>query len=500
MAGQRYILALDQGTTSSRALIIDQKGQIAGLAQEEFRQIYPQPGWVEHDANEIWDSQFKVLKSLIGQLKTGDSIAAIGITNQRETTVIWDRKTGKPIANAIVWQDRRTADQCEEWKKRGLSEHIQQKTGLVIDAYFSASKIKWILDNVPGARDRANKGELAFGNIDAWLMWNLTDGRVHATDMTNASRTMIFNIHTGEWDKDLLKTFDIPASLLPEVKSCSEIYGQVEGSKFGYAAPIAGVAGDQHAALFGQLCLEPGMIKNTYGTGCFLMLNIGKDPIISHKKLVTTVAWKLGNEVTYALEGSIFMGGAIVQWLRDGLEMIEKSSDIEALAATAEDNGGVYFVPAFTGLGAPYWDPYARGTIIGLTRGTKREHIALAALQAIAFQTRDIIDAMREDTKIPIKELRVDGGASINSQLMQFQADLLNATVVRPQCLELTAMGVAYFAGLACGFFESIDEIKKLWAKEVSYEPKMPEKESSRLYKTWQAAVQHSAGWARTNS
>lgn len=500
MTGQRYILALDQGTTSSRALLVDQKGQIAGSSQEEFRQIYPQPGWVEHDANEIWESQFKVLKNLVQKLKSGDSIDSIGITNQRETTIIWDRKTGKPIANAIVWQDRRTADQCEEWKKRGLSEHIQQKTGLIIDAYFSASKIKWILDNVEGARDRANKGELAFGNVDAWLMWKLTDGKVHATDVTNASRTMIFNIHTGAWDKDLLKTFDIPASLLPEVRSCSEIFGQVEASKFGHAAPIAGVAGDQHAALFGQLCLEPGMIKNTYGTGCFLMLNIGKDAILSHKKLVTTVAWKLGGEVTYALEGSIFMAGAIVQWLRDGLEMIEKSSDIEALAASAKDNGGVYFVPAFTGLGAPYWDPYARGTIIGLTRGSTKNHIALAALQAIAFQTRDIIDAMREDAKIPIKELRVDGGASINSQLMQFQADLLSASVVRPKSLELTAMGVAYFAGLATGFFKNIDEIKGLWTKEVSYEPKMDKKESARLYKTWQAAVQHAAGWARENS
>jgi glycerol kinase len=500
MTGQRYILALDQGTTSSRALLVDQKGQIAGSSQEEFRQIYPQPGWVEHDANEIWESQFKVLKDLVQKLKSGDSIDSIGITNQRETTIIWDRKTGKPIANAIVWQDRRTADQCEEWKKRGLSEHIQQKTGLIIDAYFSASKIKWILDNVEGARDRANKGELAFGNVDAWLMWKLTDGKVHATDVTNASRTMLFNIHTGKWDKDLLQTFDIPPSLLPEVKSCSEIFGQVEASKFGHAAPIAGVAGDQHAALFGQLCLEPGMIKNTYGTGCFLMLNIGKDAILSHKKLVTTVAWKIGGEVTYALEGSIFMAGAIVQWLRDGLEMIEKSSDIEALASTAKDNGGVYFVPAFTGLGAPYWDPYARGTIIGLTRGSTKNHIALAALQAIAFQTRDIIDAMREDAKIPIKELRVDGGASINSQLMQFQADLLSATVVRPKSLELTAMGVAYFAGLATGFFKNIDEIKQLWTKEISYEPKMDKKESARLYKTWKAAVQHASGWARENS
>ncbi len=497
MSGQRYILALDQGTTSSRALLIDSAGKVAGLEQREFQQIYPEPGWVEHDPEEIWSSQFAVLKDLVKSLKPADQIAAIGITNQRETTIIWDRKTGKAIFNAIVWQDRRTADQCEEWKKRGLSEHIQQKTGLVIDAYFSASKIKWILDKVPGARERANKGELAFGNVDSWLMWNLTDGKVHATDVTNASRTMLFNIHTGEWDKALLELFDIPAQLLPTVKSCSEVFGEVAKEKFGFAAPIAGVAGDQHAALFGQLCLEPGMIKNTYGTGCFLMLNTGKDPILSHKKLVTTIAWKLGKETTYALEGSIFMGGAIVQWLRDGLQMIEKSSDIEALSRKVDDNGGVYFVPAFTGLGAPYWDPYARGTIIGLTRGTKKEHIARAALEAIAFQTRDIIDAMREDAKIPIKELRVDGGASANSQLMQFQADLLSATVVRPKSLELTAMGAAYFAGLATGFFESIDQIKKLWQKEIAYEAKMPADQREKLYKTWQAAVKHAAGWAK---
>lgn len=497
MPGQRYILALDQGTTSSRALLIDPTGKVLGIEQQEFPQIYPEPGWVEHKPEDIWSSQFAVLKKLVKNLKSGDEIAAIGITNQRETTIIWDRKTGKAIANAIVWQDRRTADQCEQWKKLGLAEHIQQKTGLVIDAYFSASKIKWLLDNVPDARKRANNGELAFGNVDSWLMWNLTDGKVHATDVTNASRTMIFNIHTGEWDKTLLELFEIPAALLPEVKSCSEFYGQVSQEKFGFAAPITGVAGDQHAALFGQLCLEPGMIKNTYGTGCFLMLNTGKTPILSQKKLVTTIAWKVGKETTYALEGSIFMGGAIVQWLRDGLEMIAKSSDIEALAAKAKDNGGVYFVPAFTGLGAPYWDPYARGTLIGLTRGTKKEHIARAALEAIAYQTRDIIDAMRVDAKIPLKELRVDGGASANGQLMQFQADLLNATVVRPKSLELTAMGVAYFAGLSTGFFESIDQIKKLWEKEVSYEAKMPAEHREKLYKTWQAAVQHASGWAK---
>lgn len=499
MTGQRYILALDQGTTSSRALLIDKEGQVAGLAQKEFRQIYPEPSWVEHDAEEIWDTQFQVLKDVLQKLRPGDGLAAIGITNQRETTILWDRKTGKPIANAIVWQDRRTASICEEWKKRGLAEHIQQKTGLVIDAYFSASKIHWLLDNVPGARDKAKKGELAFGTIDTWLIWKLTEGKVHATDFTNASRTMLFNIHSGEWDKDLLELFDIPASLLPNVKSCSEIFATVPKDLFGHEVPIAGVAGDQQAALFGQLCLEPGMVKNTYGTGCFLMLNIGKEPIVSRKKLVTTIAWKLGNDVTYALEGSIFIGGAVVQWLRDGLQIIEKSSDVEKLAAAVPDNGGVYFVPAFTGLGAPYWDPYARGTLIGLTRGTKKEHIARAALEAIAFQTRDIIDAMRDDAGIPLKELRVDGGASANSQLMQFQADLLQSTVVRPKCLELTAMGAAYFAGLATGFFKNVDELRKLWQKEATYESRMEAGSRTRLYAAWQAAVKHAAGWAREN-
>lgn len=499
MTGQRYILALDQGTTSSRALLVDKEGKVAGSAQQEFRQIFPEPSWVEHDPEEIWNTQFKVLKDVLKKLQPSDSLDSIGITNQRETTIIWDRKSGKPIANAIVWQDRRTAALCEEWKKRGLAEHIQQKTGLVIDAYFSASKIHWLLANVPGARERADKGELAFGTVDCWLIWKLTQGKVHATDFTNASRTMLFNIHTGQWDKDLLEVLDIPSSLLPEVKSCSEIYAKVPKDLFGYEVPIAGVAGDQQAALFGQLCLEPGMVKNTYGTGCFLMLNIGKEPIVSHKKLVTTIAWKYNGEVTYALEGSIFIGGAVVQWLRDGLQIIEKSSDVEKLAASVEDNGGVYFVPAFTGLGAPFWDPYARGTLIGLTRGTTKGHIARAALEAIAFQTRDIIDAMRDDAGIPLKELRVDGGASVNSQLMQFQADILQATVVRPKCLELTAMGAAYFAGLATGFFKNTDELRKLWQKEATYESRMKDEARTRLYSAWQSAVKHSGGWARAN-
>jgi len=494
--GNSYLLALDQGTTSSRALLIDTKGQVAGMAQQEFRQIYPEPGWVEHDANEIWESQSHVVKDLLKKLGGNDRVVGIGITNQRETTVIWERKTGRPIAHAIVWQDRRTASFCEHLKAKGYSELIQSKTGLVIDAYFSATKIRWLLEKVPGARDKAQKGELAAGTIDSWLIWQLTRGRVHATDASNASRTMLYNIHKGEWDQELLELFEVPRSLLPEVRSSSEIYGTVDKDLFGYEAPIAGVAGDQQAALFGQLCLEPGMIKNTYGTGCFLVLNTGTKPIPSQNKLLTTIAWRLGKETTYALEGSVFIGGAVVQWLRDGLGIIASSKEVETLAARAPDNGGVYFVPAFTGLGAPYWDPYARGTIIGLTRGTGREHIARAALEAIAYQTRDVVEAMRADADIPLKELRVDGGASANPQLMQFQADLLAAAVVRPRCLESTAMGAAYFAGLATGFFPHTDALKGLWQKDVRYEPSMPERERMRLYGSWQAAVKHAAGWA----
>ncbi len=495
--GNSYLLALDQGTTSSRALLIDTQGQVAGMSQQEFRQIYPEPGWVEHDANEIWESQSYVVKDLLKKLSGNDRVVGIGITNQRETTVIWERKTGRPIAHAIVWQDRRTASFCEQLKAKGYSELIQSKTGLIIDAYFSATKIRWLLEKVPGARDKAQKGELAAGTIDSWLIWQLTLGRVHATDVSNASRTMLYNIHKGEWDQELLELFEVPRSLLPEVRSSSEIYGTVDKDLFGHEAPIAGVAGDQQAALFGQLCLEPGMIKNTYGTGCFLVLNTGSKPIASQNKLLTTVAWRLGKETTYALEGSVFIGGAVVQWLRDGLGIIASSKDVEALAAKAPDNGGVYFVPAFTGLGAPYWDPYARGTIIGLTRGTGREHIARAALEAIAYQTRDVVEAMRADAHIPLKELRVDGGASANPHLMQFQADLLAASVVRPRCLESTAMGAAYFAGLATGFFPHTDALKGLWQKDVHYEPSMPERERMRLYGSWQAAIKHAAGWAR---
>ncbi len=492
-----YILALDQGTTSSRALLIDKAGQVKAAAQEEFEQHYPNPAWVEHDPEQIWTTQLSVMRRAVANLKPGERVEAIGITNQRETTLIWDRKTGKPIHRAIVWQDRRTAELCETWKSKGYATSVQERTGLVIDAYFSASKIRWLLDEVPGAKEAAAAGRLAFGTIDSWLIWKLSGGKLHATDITNASRTMLFNIHKAEWDDELLRLFDIPSSLLPQVRSSSEIYGNIDKGILATSIPIAGVAGDQHAALFGQLCLEEGMIKNTYGTGCFLMLNTGSQPTKSRNKLITTIAWQMDGKITYALEGSVFIGGAAVQWLRDGLGLIEHSKDVEALAARASDNGGVYFVPAFTGLGAPYWDPYARGTIIGLTRGTKPEHIARATLEAIAFQSRDVIEAMRADAGIPIKELRVDGGASINPQLMQFQADILSAKVVRPKQLESTALGAAYFAGLATQFFESPDALRKLWQRDAAYEPKMEAKDEARLYRRWQAAVQHAAGWAR---
>lgn len=495
-----FILALDQGTTSSRALLIDRQGLIVHQAQKEFKQHFPQPGWVEHDPEEIWESQAEVVRQVVKSMGQDQRIVGVGITNQRETTIIWDRQTGRPLHNAIVWQDRRTAELCETWKKKGLSPLVQERTGLVIDAYFSASKISWLLDHIPDARRRAEKGELAFGTVDSWLIWKLTQGRLHASDITNASRTMLLNIKTGRWDPDLLKSLDIPASLLPEVRSCSEIYASIDPKLFGFAAPLAGVAGDQQAAMFGQLCLEPGSLKNTYGTGCFLMLNTGNKPIASQHKLLATVAWQMAGETTYALEGSVFIGGAVVQWLRDGLGMIAQSQDIESLAGEAPDNGGVYFVPAFTGLGAPYWDPYARGTIIGITRGTRREHIARAALEAIAFQTRDVVDAMRQDASIPLRELRVDGGASVNHRLMQFQADMLGASVLRPKHLESTAMGAAYFAGLATGFFPDLAALKSLWQLEKVYEPQMEKQEVARLYRHWQAAVQHAAGWARDNS
>ena len=460
----KFILSLDQGTTSSRAIIFNHNGEIVAIAQREFTQIYPQAGWVEHDPMEIWTTQLSVAAEVI--VKAGlaaRDIDSIGITNQRETTVVWDRETGIPVYNAIVWQDRRTSAYCDEIKGKGLAQKIQEKTGLIIDSYFSATKAKWILDNVEGAREQAEAGKLAFGTIDSWLIWKLTAGKTHVTDVTNASRTMIYNIHTLEWDNELLDLFSIPKQMVPEVKSSSEVYGETAGNILAAKMPIAGIAGDQQSALFGQMCIEPGMVKNTYGTGCFMLMNIGKEPKISANNLLTTIAWKIKDEVYYALEGSIFIGGAVVQWLRDEMGLISKSADVETLAKKVPDTQGVYIVPAFAGLGAPHWDQHARGTITGLTRGTNKSHIARAALESIAYQTMDVLKAMEADAGVNIAELRVDGGATANDLLMQFQADLLQSKVIRPEVTEVTAIGAAYLAGLATGFWGSIEEIRSQW-------------------------------------
>ncbi len=487
-----YVLALDQGTTSSRAIVFDAAGAIRAVAQKEFAQIFPEAGWVEHDAREIWASQIGVAVEALARAQiTPADLAAIGITNQRETTIVWDRDTGEPIHNAIVWQDRRTADACERLKAQGAGPTIQAKTGLLIDAYFSASKIRWLLDHVPGAKARAAAGRLAFGTVDTWLVWNLTRGAVHVTDTSNASRTMLFNIHTLDWDEELLRLFDIPRSLLPDVRSSSEVYGESVQLR----APIAGLAGDQQAALFGQMCRTPGMSKNTYGTGCFLLQNIGATPTASQQQLVTTVAWTIGGRTAYALEGSVFIGGAVVQWIRDGLGLVRTAADIEPLAAGVADNGGVYLVPAFAGLGAPHWDPYARGTIVGLTRGTTAGHIARAALESVAYQVADLLDAMRADSGIALTELRVDGGAAANNMLMQFQADLLGVPVVRPQVTETTALGAAYLAGLATGYWPSLDAISGQWRVERRFEPAMPPSAAQALRSRWAAALQRSKGW-----
>ncbi len=492
------ILALDQGTTSSRAIVFDEAGAIRAVAQKEFRQIFPQPGWVEHDPGEIWASQIGVAVEALGRARLKPSeIAAIGITNQRETTLLWDRETGDPVANAIVWQDRRTAPLCERLKAEGAEPLVQERTGLLIDAYFSATKIRWILDHVPGARARAEAGMLAFGTVDSWLIWKLTNHSLHVTDVTNASRTMLFNIHTMAWDDELLRLLDIPASLLPEVRSSSEVYGHVSTALGVPGVPIAGVAGDQQAALFGQMCRTPGMAKNTYGTGCFLLQNIGSAPVPSRRRLVTTVAWTIGGRTEYALEGSIFIGGAVVQWLRDGLGLVRTAPDVEALAASVPDNGGVFLVPAFAGLGAPHWDPYARGTIVGITRGTSAAHVARAALESIAYQVADLLDGMREDSGIALEELRVDGGASGNDLLMQFQADLLGVPVVRPSLTETTAMGAAYLAGLAVGVWASEDEITAQWRVDRRFEPAMSVDATRALRTRWTAAVERAKHWDR---
>jgi len=495
---EKFILAVDQGTTSSRAIIFDKKGSIKSIAQKEFTQHYPQPGWVEHDANEIWSSQASVIIEAI--TKAGlhaDSIAAVGITNQRETTVIWDRDTGEPIHNAIVWQDRRTSEFCSDLKAKGFEGMIKEKTGLLLDAYFSGTKIKWILDNVDGAREKAEEGKLAFGTIDSWLIWKLTDGKKHVTDVTNASRTLLFNIHKREWDNEILELLDIPKSLLPEVKSSSEVYGEISPSLFNVPIPIAGIAGDQQSALFGQMCTNPGMLKNTYGTGGFLVFNTGDKPIASKNNLLTTIAWEVDGKVTYALEGSIFIAGAVVQWLRDGLGIIKSSEEVEELANSVEDNGGVYLVPAFAGLGAPHWDQFARGSISGLTRGTTAGHIARAALEAIAFQTADVLKAMESDSGLKVTELRVDGGATANNLLMQFQSDLLGIPIIRPKISETTALGVAYLAGLAVGYWDGHEDIANQWEIDKKFEPKMSSEQTEELLGNWNKAVGRSKNWLK---
>ncbi|MEX0662677.1 MAG: glycerol kinase GlpK [Balneolaceae bacterium] len=494
----KYILALDQGTTSSRAILFDKQGEIVATAQKEFEQFFPKAGWVEHDPSEIWSSQVGVAAEVVSRANlSAKSIAAIGITNQRETTVVWDKNTGKPVYNAIVWQDRRTATICNQLREEGHADMFQNKTGLILDSYFSGTKVKWILDNVDGARKKAENGDLIFGTIDSWLVWKLTGGKVHATDSTNASRTLLYNIYEQKWDKEILDLLDIPTSMLPEVRSSSEVYGETSGDIFAHSLPIAGIAGDQQAALFGQVCSQPGMAKNTYGTGCFMLLQTGEKPIKSTNNLLTTIAWKIDGKVCYALEGSVFIGGAVVQWLRDGLGMIRSSDEIENLAKQVDDNDGVYIVPAFSGLGAPHWDPYARGTLIGLTRGTTRSHIARAALESIAYQSTDLLRAMESDARISLKEMRVDGGASVNNLLMQFQSDILNKPVVRPKVTETTALGAAYLAGLAVGYWDSIDEINKKWQIDKTFEPKMEQKKREELLGKWHDAVERSKNWSK---
>ncbi|MFK0377963.1 glycerol kinase GlpK [Pandoraea sp. NPDC090278] len=497
MAGGAYILAFDQGTTSSRALLFDRDGHVVATAQKEFRQIYPHPGWVEHDPREIWSTQAGVAAEALTHAGVGGSdIAAIGITNQRETTVVWDRRTGEPVYNAIVWQDRRTADFCDGLRAQGNEAMVAQRTGLRIDSYFSGTKIRWILDNVDGAREAADAGHLAFGTVDSWLVWHLTGGKLHVTDVSNASRTMLFNIHSLEWDDELLALLDVPRSMLPEVRSSSEVYGHTATPLFSAPVPIAGIAGDQQAALFGQMCLSPGMVKNTYGTGCFMVMNTGDKPQASSHNLLTTVAWKIGNRVDYALEGSIFIGGAVVQWLRDGLGIIRHSRDVEALATSVPDADGVVLVPAFAGLGAPHWQPRARGTLFGATRGTTAAHVARAALDSIAFQTLDVLRAMEADAGLHVSELRVDGGAAANDLLMQWQADLLGADVVRPKVIETTAAGAAYLAGLAVGFWPDIDTLQRQWQLQRRFSRKLSEDEVTRAVAGWQRAVRAAKVWA----
>ena len=494
----RYVMALDQGTTSSRAIIFDENGSIVSVAQKEFTQIYPKPGWVEHDPMEIWGTQIGVAREALEKARIApDEIAAIGITNQRETTIVWDKNTGKPVYNAIVWQCRRTAPICDDLKAKGLAEVIRSKTGLVVDAYFSGTKIKWILDNVEGVREKAERGEVIFGNVDTWLIWNLTGGKVHVTDYSNASRTMIFNIHTLDWDEDILRELGIPRAMLPEVKPSSFVYGHTDREIFGAEVPIAGDAGDQQAALFGQACYKPGMAKNTYGTGCFMLMNTGEKAVESQSGLLTTIAWGVNGKVEYALEGSIFIAGAVVQWLRDELRIIDNSAQSEEYATKVEDTNGVYLVPAFVGLGAPYWDMYARGVIVGLTRGAKREHIIRAALESIAYQTRDVLEAMQKDSGITLTNLKVDGGAVANNFLMQFQSDILGVPVSRPKVTETTALGAAYLAGLVVGYWKDMDEIAAKWQIDREFKPAMAMEVREKLYAGWKKAVKRALDWEK---
>lgn len=493
---KKFILALDQGTTSSRAIVFNHSGEIVNVSQKPFEQIFPKPGWVEHDPNEIWSSQISVAAEVIAKTDvTGREIAGIGITNQRETTIVWDRETSEPIYNAIVWQDRRTAGFCDKLKEEGKAKLIQEKTGLVLDAYFSGTKVKWILDNVEGAREKAAQGKLCFGTVDTWLVWKLTRGKMHITDVSNASRTMLFNIHTMQWDDELLELLDIPKEILPEVKQSSEVYGETATTLFSTKIPIAGIAGDQQAALFGQMCTEEGMVKNTYGTGCFLLMNTGDKAVTSKNNLLTTVAWKINGKTTYALEGSVFVGGAAIQWVRDGLRIVRTAPGINSLAGIEEDNGGVYFVPALTGMGAPYWDQYARGTIVGITRGTTDGHIARATLEGIAYQVYDVVKAMEADSDTKSVQLRVDGGATASDMLMQFQSDLFNFDIIRPKTLETTALGAAYLAGLAVGFWDNLEDIKEQWTIDRRFEPNADRKKVEEHLHYWHKAVKLSMNW-----
>jgi glycerol kinase len=498
MSQPRYILALDQGTTSSRAIVFDRAGAIVSAAQKEFPQSYPRPGWVEHDPFDLWASQSGTATEALGKANlAGDDIAAVGVTNQRETTLVWDRETGQPVHPAIVWQDRRTADDCAQLRRDGVEATIVAKTGLRLDPYFSATKIRWILENVAGARRRAEDGRLLFGTVDTWLLWQLTDRRVHVTDVTNASRTLLCNLRTGDWDDDLLRLFGVPRAMLPEVRSSSEVYGTVGAHLYPAGVPIAGIAGDQQAALFGQACFAPGMVKNTYGTGCFLLMNTGAEPVVSRNNLLTTIAWRIGGKTDYALEGSVFIGGAVVQWLRDGLQLVRDVRELDALAASVPDANGLFLVPAFAGLGAPHWDPYARGAALGITRGTNRAHLCRAALEAIAFQSADLIAGMERDSGLALRELRVDGGAVRSEPLMQFQADLLGTPVVRPKNIETTAMGAAYLAGLAVGFWTSRDDIVRNWAMDTTFRPARPAAEMQALRAGWERALGRAKAWAQ---